>query len=104
MDSLGSILPKVLRKRGLYGHAAAAQVTFKAQQWITAALPGVASYLEVTHLKDGVLTIAAQNSIASQECLQMLPSLREYLARECKGAVIRDIRLERAEARKNGLA
>lgn len=96
MDHLSSILPKVLRKRGLHGHAGAAHVVFKAQEWIVAALPAVAEYLKADTLKDGSLAISAQNSLASQECVAMLPALREYLARECKGAVIREIRLERA--------
>jgi hypothetical protein len=96
MDSLQSILPKVLRKRGLHGHAGAAHVTFKAQEWINTALPGVAQYLKVSTLKDGTLTVASQNGVASQECLQMIPSLKDFLSRECKDAAVREIRLERA--------
>ena len=96
MDSLSSILPKVLHKRGLHGHATAALVTHKAQEWLRLALPALASSLRVEHLKDGVLTIATAHAIAAQECLPLLPSLTEFLQRECKGSSVRDVRLVRA--------
>lgn len=95
MDSLSSILPRVLQKRGLHGHAMAALVTHRAHDWLRAALPHCIDQLRVEHLKDGVLTIAAQHPIAAQECMPLLPSLKEFLQRECKGVAVREVRVTR---------
>ena len=100
MDSLSSILPKVLRKRGLHGHASAALVTHKATEWLRLALPALSGQFHVEHLKDGVLTISTGHSIAAQECLPLLPALTEFLQRECKGSTVREVRLVRARGRK----
>ncbi len=96
MDSLSSILPKVLHRRGLHGHAVAALVTHKAFEWLRAAVPHCIDQLHVDHLKDGVLTISTSHSIAAQECLPLLPGLTEFLQRECKAAKVREVRLVRA--------
>ena len=101
MDQLSSILPSVLRKRGLHGHAVAALVTLKANEWLRLALPACASRLHVETVKDGVLTIATTHSIAAQECLPLLPALQEFLNRECKGSSVRDVRLVRERGRKD---
>lgn len=96
MDSLGSILPKVLHRRGLHKHATAALVTHRATDWLKATLPHCAEQLHVDTLKDGVLTISAVHPIAAQECTPILPSLRVFLERECKGIVVREVRLMRS--------
>lgn len=95
MDSLSSILPRVLQKRGLHGHAMAAMVTHRAQEWLHAALPHCIAQLHVESLKDGVLTIASAHPIAAQECMPLLPSLTEFLQRECKGCTVREVRMIR---------
>lgn len=96
MDSLGSILPKVLHKRGLHGHARAALVTHRATLWLRAALPAHCYALDVKSVKDGVLTISTGNSIAAQETASLLPALKDFLERECTGAAIREIRMIRS--------
>ncbi|NOS66889.1 MAG: hypothetical protein HOO67_00755 [Candidatus Peribacteraceae bacterium] len=100
MDSLASILPRVLHKRGLHGHATAALATHKATEWLHAALPSFASQLHVDTFKDGVLTISTTHSIAAQECMPLLPGLKEFLLRECKGSAVREVRMVRARGRK----
>lgn len=95
MDSVRSLLPKVLRKRGLYDQAAASLVTFRAQEWLRREFPELGEKLEVTHLKDGTLTIACENGIAAQECRFQLGNLHSFLQQECPDAVISDIRVER---------
>lgn len=96
MDSLSSILPSVLRKRGLHGAAVAALVTLKATEWLRVALPACADALHVEHLKDGVLSISTAHSIAAQECLPLLRALKEFLQRECKDSSVREVRLIRS--------
>lgn len=100
MDSISSILPRVLHKRGLHGHAVAALVTHKATEWLNLALPALAKQFRVENVRDGVLTISTTHSIAAQECMPLLPSLMEFLKRECKGSSVRDVRLMRARGRK----
>ncbi len=95
MDSLSSILPKVLHRRGLHGHAMAAMATHRAHDWLRAALPHCIAQLHVESLKDGVLTISATHPIAAQECMPLLPSLKEFLMRECKGCTVREVRMIR---------
>ncbi len=99
MDSLGSILPKVLHRRGLHAQASASLVTFKATEWLTLALPGLVHELTVEHLRDGTLTIACGHPIAAQECQALVPGLLEYLQRECPSISIREIRLTRSSRR-----
>ncbi len=101
MDSLSSILPRVLHKRGLHGHAVAALVTHKATEWLTLALPALAKQFRVENVRDGVLTISTTHSIAAQECLPLLPSLLEFLQRECKNSSVRDVRMVRERRQKS---
>ena len=101
MDSVGSILPKVLRKRGLHGHAVASFVTFRAQEWLDSALPQFRGQIAVRKLSHGVLDIERPHSVALQECNAILPQLLETLRRECEGITIEDIRVHRAR-RKGG--
>ncbi len=96
MDSLRSILPGVLHKRGLFTHAKAAQVTMVAQQWIHSALPRLAAFIAVEKLSHATLTITCTHGIAAQECMPLLPSLKEFLRKECQGAVVQEIRMIRA--------
>ncbi len=95
MDRLQSILPKVLRKRGLHVQADASRVTFCANEWVKTALPRFADVVRVDRFSHAVLQISCSHSIAAQECLPLLPALKEYLQRECKQLAIEDIRLVR---------
>ena len=99
MDSLGSILPKVLHKRGLHAHATAALVCMKAHQWLSTALPGLREHFSIDRLHLGVLQISCSHSIAAQELTPLLPQLKDYLMRECKGMKIEEIRLMRSKTR-----
>ena len=96
IDSLSSILPRVLHKRGLHKHAVAAMVTHKAFDWLRAAVPHCIDQLHVEHLKDGVLTISTTHPIAAQECVPLISGLTEFLHRECKGAAVREVRFVRS--------
>lgn len=96
MDRVQTILPRVLGKRGLRTQAQASQVTFVAERWLKTALPHLATYVHVDTLQHAVLTISCTHSIAAQECVPLLPSLREFLARECKGSPVADIRMIRS--------
>lgn len=95
MDSLRSILPKVLSKRGLKTQVEASHAVLLAQQWLERALPSLKGELTVKKLSHATLSIECNHSIASQECQQLLPFLLEYLQRETKNLSVTDIRLVR---------
>lgn len=95
MDSVRSLLPKVLRRRGLYAHASASLVTLRAQQWLDGELPAFRGIIAVPRFAQGVLEIECANSIASQECRSIIPVLLEHLTRECEGISVREVRISR---------
>jgi ribosomal protein S2 len=95
MDSIHSILPKVLRKRGLHGQAGASHIVFAAQRWLKGALPNFTDFLKVESLTHATLFISSTHSVASQECIPLLPELRAFLMKECEGIKITDIRIAR---------
>jgi len=97
MDSLRSLLPNVLRKRGLYAHASATLVTYQAQRWLEQELPAFKGAIAATRFANAVLSLTCTNSIAAQECHQLLPSLKEFLARECPDAALSEIRIVRGK-------
>lgn len=98
MDHIGSILPGVLRKRGLHGPALAAHVLLEANRWLSAALPHFSGSLHAMRYSDGVLTVCGDHPIALQECQPLLASLSEHLEKHCK-ANVREIRLDRSGKR-----
>jgi hypothetical protein len=94
MDHIRTVLPKVLRKRGLHAHAQAAVVTLRAQEWIAGALPAFAGQIAAETFSQGTLSLKAKSSIAAQECRLLFPELTAFLEHEC-GVTVRDVRLHR---------
>ena len=95
MDKVSSILPKVLKKRGLHKHASASLVVNLAQEWLEKELPKIRDDISVSTIKDSVLTISTKNSVAAQECRHVCDSLLTYLKGQNTGALIEDIRIVR---------
>lgn len=96
MYRVQSILPRVLHKRGLGVQARASQVTFAAERWLQLALPHVAEFVRVDSFRQSTLTVSCAHGVAAQECMPLLPSLREFLGRECKGSAVQEIRMIRS--------
>ncbi|MBI3331347.1 DUF721 domain-containing protein [Candidatus Peregrinibacteria bacterium] len=96
MDSLRSVLPKILAKRGLKEHAEAALVVHKAQLFLESVLPTLSSGIHAEKLERGTLMIAVANSIAAQECQQLSGRLLEHLKAECPGVAVAEIRIRRS--------
>ena len=82
MDRLNTLLSRVLHKRGIYADAAASLLVYRAEGWLTEHVPELRSSLHVLHVKNGCLTIAADNSIAAQECNILAEPLIEALKAE----------------------
>ncbi len=97
MDSLRSILPKVLKKRGLDKHAQASRVTYLAQLWLEKALPRMKEAIDVKSFTRGVVIIRCKHGIAAQECHHQVSSLLDHLRHECPGLAIDDVQLTRAD-------
>lgn len=97
MERLDTLMPAVLRKRGLMGHASAALITHRANAWFAEHLPAFVQDLRATSLKDKELIITAQHSIAAQECQQCSDQLMRYLREDCGHASeLERLRLVRA--------
>ena len=82
MDRAFNILPKVLHKRGLAEHAQSALVTHRVQRWIDARFPALKGSVHVTSLKNGVLSLDCDHSIAASECRGAIGELEEILKDE----------------------
>lgn len=95
MERAGSLLPKILRKRGLFDEATASLVVHRAQTWLKQAFPDLAGAYAPKTLEDGVLTIAASHPIAQQEGALRAAELLAYL-QEDPAITVRDIRWIRA--------
>ena len=95
MDHIGSLLPKVLQKRGLQEHATAAQACWQAEQWLAEHLSSIVPYIQVSTFQDAELCIHTQNSIAAQECQQISEALLAHIQASCAGITITNIRIIR---------
>lgn len=82
MDQVGSLLPKVLKKRGLMEHATSSLVVQKAQSWLHEKLPQLADHVKVAKFADNEVRVEVTHSIAAQECQQLAEELLEYLKKE----------------------
>lgn len=95
MDRLSTLLPKILRQRGLHEPFSAGLVVLRAQEWIGAHLPQHAATLRVTTFVDGVLSIDAHHSIALHECQMASPQLQSALSRLSDGITVTEVRVRR---------
>jgi len=98
MYSIRSVLPQVLRKRGLMRHAEASRLTFVAERWLAATLPALRGALAVERVQDGTLMIGCSHSIAAQECQFVVPALLTHLQRECGAQALTEVRVVRTRA------
>ncbi len=95
MDHIFSVLPKVLRKRGLQEHAEGALVVLRAQRWLHERLPDLQTVIHVQTYKENTVHIVCTHSIAVQECQSLIPELQDYLHANCAFAGVLDVRVGR---------
>ena len=79
MDHLSSLIPAVLRKRGLYDEAHASMIVYRTKKWLEETYPDIASVLHPHALKDGILTIHVGHSFAQQEGAALAQELLSFL-------------------------
>ncbi|OGJ63516.1 hypothetical protein A3C37_00165 [Candidatus Peribacteria bacterium RIFCSPHIGHO2_02_FULL_53_20] len=94
MDHISSLIPKVLRNRGLYDEAHASMMVYRAKKWLLETHPEIAASLDPHALKDGILTVHALHSIAQQEGTLLAPDLLLFLQSGDTNAV-REVRVSR---------
>lgn len=95
MDSVQSILTKVLHRRGLARHASAARAAFVAERWVRDRLPMFSDAVAVGTCRDGILTVQCSHSVAAQECQQLTPFLLDHLRGECGEGLVSEVRVVR---------
>lgn len=64
MDSVKTLLPKVLKKRGMYDVMMATHLLRETEQWIAVAAPDFLDAIHVKTFANGIITIEADNAIA----------------------------------------
>ena len=95
MDRVFSILPRVLRQRGLSSAAFSGLILERASAWIRERLPEHASHLRPLQVKDGILTIEGGHSIAVMECSGCSEELLKYLADTMPDVPVKAVRVVR---------
>lgn len=95
MDRLFSVLPKVLRKRGLQEHAEGALVVLRAHRWLEEHFPHLKGSVSVQKYKENTVHILCTHSIAVQECQSSMSDLKAFLHKECAFAGVIDVRVGR---------
>jgi hypothetical protein len=95
MQQLGSILPAVLRKRGLFDHAESSQGIRAVQEWLEREVPAALGAVQALKIRDGVLQVACRHSIAAQECQSAGVALFDYLRKEFPDMVVSELRIIR---------
>ena len=82
MDHIFTVLPGVLRKRGLHEHAEGALMVLRAQRWIDIRLPHLQAVIRVQKFQENTLHIVCTHSIAIQECQGFIVDLQSYIRSE----------------------
>lgn len=95
MDRLFSVLPKVLRKRGLQEHAEGALIVLRAHRWMEEHFPHLTGAFRVQKFQENTLHILCTHSIALQECQASIDDLKAFLQKDCAFTAVSDVRIGR---------
>ncbi len=95
MQRVASILPSVLRQRGLDQAFVTGFVVLKAQEWINEAMKTHAPSLQVHSYADGVLLIDAKHSIALQEMVMRTDDIQDWLNKEIPSLKVATVKVVR---------
>lgn len=98
MFRVSSVLPAVLRKRGLQEHASSSCLVTVAAEWLERVLPQVTGQAKPLSIRDGQLVIVCDHSIAAQECRQVSEEFFAYLRQNLPDIPLSGIRIVRSGA------
>lgn len=96
MQQIGTLITKVLAKRGLATEAKASHIVHASQQWLHGKLPALRTFVAVDKFQDGTLYITCSHSIAVQECYPLFADLQRFLEKECLFKGVTAVRLSRS--------
>lgn len=96
MDKIQTLLARVLHKRGIYADATASMLVYRARGFLLEHMPELSPSLHVLHIKNGCLTISADNSIAAQECNMLAEPLISALKAQSEDCHIERISVIRS--------
>ncbi|TSC79561.1 MAG: hypothetical protein G01um101425_492 [Candidatus Peregrinibacteria bacterium Gr01-1014_25] len=98
MDRLDSLLPRTLRKHGLYEHARAARIAHLADAWLKRRLGPLGGAARVEKVDGKTLIIACDRSVVAQEVSsgadELLAELRSC-GKEAAPTAVRVLRTRR---------
>lgn len=82
MDRLSSLLPKVLRKRGIQSQVQEALVIHCAKRWFHERFPSLQGMISVSKYENGVLFIECTEDPALQACRGSFADVSGFLLKE----------------------
>lgn len=91
MDRLSSLLPKVLRKRGIQSQAQEALVIHCAKRWFDEHFPPLQGMISVSKYENGVLFIECTEDSALRACHGSFADVIGFLLKET-GVCLQEIR------------
>jgi hypothetical protein len=92
MDHISTLLPKVLRKRGIKDEADASLIVFAANAWLKIHAGGIAT---ASKCSAGTLFLEVISSVAGQECAGRSEELLEFLRSKYPGTPLEKVRIQR---------
>lgn len=87
MDRLDSLLPKVLKQKGMFEAAVASLTVSKANEWIKEHSPHLVPHIHAVKLQDGRLHLKADHPLIVSEFQQHHAMLLSYLNAEMDGKI-----------------
>ena len=100
MDKVSSLIGGILAKRGLREHAEAAMLTHRIGSWMKEKNARLATIVKVGSLKDGVVILHCDHSIALRECQDLLPDLQAFLSAQPGWMASVRVRVARGSAKR----
>ncbi len=96
MDRVSLLLPSVLRKRGLFDQVSASSVSYTARAWIAQHAPGLAPFIQVKSLTQGVLQVEATHHMALVQAHELSQDLLGDLQKQFPNVCILRISVVRS--------
>lgn len=95
MDSLATLLPNVLQRRGIKDEAIAAHIVHCANCFLHEHLPDFREEVEAKQFTQGTLVLSTSNSIAAQECQALTQDLLAFLQSAFPSTKLEKVRILR---------
>jgi hypothetical protein len=94
MDKLGSIVKIQLNHHNLSSEALAAEVLFKANQWLADEFKEPAGEIRAVRLRHGILLIATESAVAGQEVWNVSDKIIKFLQNKFNSRIVQKVRIK----------